>query len=310
MGTGDKILRICLSACVVSFFAAACKNEHQDISRQKTPETTAEAQRVTQTAQALAVSILPQDPDARSNLQAFCNCSGRGAVRYQWEQNGSILDGEQDSTLFNKNRFARGDRVTLTVTTDDGSASATVIIKNTPPVVTSVKFEPQVIYRGIDITALPAAIDYDGNMVRFSYTWSVNGEELAEHSATLGGNNIKRGDRVSLAVIPYDDNGEGKPFISKPVTIPNAPPKFISTPPKEFRGEIYSYQAQAEDPDGDPLTYALVSGPPGMNIDPKTGLVTLKITKEHAGTHQIEISAEDPQGLKVSQIYSLTLAVP
>jgi len=305
----QQILRIFLSAWVVSLFAFACNNESQKITHQDTPQTTAETQRVAP-AQDLAVTIMPQDPDALSNLQAVCNWSGQGSVRYQWEQNGSILDGEQDATLLNKNRFSRGDRITLTVMTTDRTASATVIIKNTPPVVTSVKFEPQVIYRGVDITAIPSAVDYDGDTVRFTYKWSINGEELAENAATLSGDKLKRGDRISLAVVPYDGNGEGKPFITKSITVPNAPPRFISTPPIEFSGEMYSYQAQAEDPDGDPLSYTLVSGLPGMNIDPKTGLVTLHITKEHAGTHQIEISVGDPQGLKASQIYSLTLTVP
>ena len=54
----------------------------------------------------------------------------------------------------------------------------------------------------------------------------------------------------------------------------------------------------------------LVSGPPGMGIDSNTGLVTLQIRKELAGTHRVEISVEDLQGLKASQVYSLTLAVP
>ncbi|HXY55168.1 MAG TPA: putative Ig domain-containing protein [Nitrospirota bacterium] len=305
----QKILRIFLCAWVVTFFAVACKNDSQDIPRQNIPQTTAETQKA-DPVQELAATILPGDPDALSNLQAVCNCSGQGSVRYQWEQNGIVLEGEHDATLLHKNRFARGDRITLTVTTAGRSASATVIIRNARPVVTSVTFEPKVIYRGVDITAVPTATDHDGEMVRFNYKWSINGKELAENTATLSGSNLTRGDRISLAVVPYDNNGEGEPFITKPITVPNAPPRFISAPPKEFSGETYSYQAQAEDPDGDPLTYALVSGPSGMNIDPKTGLVTLKITKEHAGTHRIEISAEDPQGSKASQIYSLTLAVP
>ena len=309
MSMRQKFLRIFLCVWVVSFFAVACENGRQDIPRQNTPQTTAGSQQVAP-VQELAATILPQDPDALSNLQAVCNYSGQGTVQYQWEQNGIILEGEHDATLLHKNRFTRGDRITLTAATAGRSASTTVIIKSTRPVVTSVKFEPQIIYRGIDITAVPTAIDHDGDMVRFNYKWSVNGKELAENAATLSGSSIKRGDRLSLAVIPYDNNGEGEPFITKPITVPNAPPRFISTPPREFSGEIYSYQAQADDPDGDPLTYALVSGPSGMNIDPKTGLVTLKITKEHAGTHKIEITVEDTQGLKASQIYSLTLAVP
>jgi len=309
MRIGQNIFHIFLSAWVASFLAVACKSDHPTMLRQNTPQTTRDRRQETRAAE-LTVMIQPDNPDATSNLQAVSDYSGKGTVQYQWAQNGFPLQKEQDRILLNMNRFKKGDRITVTVMADGKTASADVNIRNTPPVVTAVRLEPQIIYRGIDVTAIPTAVDYDGDLVRFIYNWSINGEELSGHEAVLGGTMFQRGDHVSLTVIPYDTDGAGIPFSAPPITIPDAPPRFVTTPPMEFSGETYSYQAQAEDPDGDPLTYTLVTGPPGMAIDPKTGLITLQIQKDHAGTHQIEITAEDPQGLKASQIFSLTLTVP
>ena len=48
----------------------------------------------------------------------------------------------------------------------------------------------------------------------------------------------------------------------------NGPPVIVSTPPEQAApGRTYRYQAEAVDPDGDPLTWSLDQGPAGMAID-------------------------------------------
>ncbi|AFY50369.1 RHS repeat-associated core domain protein [Nostoc sp. PCC 7524] len=55
---------------------------------------------------------------------------------------------------------------------------------------------------------------------------------------------------------------------------PNRPPIFISTPVVDAAiNQPYKYDADAVDPDQDPLTYSLVLGPDGMKVNPTTGLV-------------------------------------
>ncbi|MEL7521568.1 MAG: putative Ig domain-containing protein, partial [Cyanobacteria bacterium J06553_1] len=57
-------------------------------------------------------------------------------------------------------------------------------------------------------------------------------------------------------------------------TPPNRPPNFTSTPVVDaFINQPYTYDADAVDPDQDPLTYELVQGPDGLTVDPNTGLV-------------------------------------
>jgi Putative Ig domain len=85
----------------------------------------------------------------------------------------------------------------------------------------------------------------------------------------------------------------------------NHAPEITSTP--GLLADIssgYRYQIQASDPDRDPLTYQLLSGPQGMTIDPLTGLT--QWTQPVAGTYQVVVGALDTQGLGASQGFTLT----
>jgi hypothetical protein len=255
----------------------------------------------------LMIKIAPDSPTAMTDLQVVRDDGGRAA--YSWSLNGRAIEGE-NTAMLSKGKFAKGDTVTVTVTGDGKEGTASVLIGNSPPKVTAVHYSPQYIYRGVDMTVTPEAIDLDGDYVRLNYRWSVNDVELQTNEPVLRGNAFRRGDKVTLKVIPYDSEGQGDPFMSKPFIIPNAPPRFISTPPTDFTGGAYVYHAAAEDPDGEALTYSLSAAPAGMSIDRTSGTVTWKINKEQAGTHTIEIVAQDHEGLKAFQKYSLAITIP
>ncbi|RMF85416.1 MAG: PASTA domain-containing protein, partial [Nitrospirae bacterium] len=54
----------------------------------------------------------------------------------------------------------------------------------------------------------------------------------------------------------------------------NAPPRFVGAPKTTATvGFPYLWAVSAADPDGDPLTFALLQGPAGMTLDPATGLL-------------------------------------
>jgi hypothetical protein len=212
--------------------------------------------------------------------------------------------------LLSRKWFSRGDTISVTVIADGQEATASTVINNSPPVITSVLITPEQLRSGEDITALPQAVDADGDNVSFRYRWRINGNDVPEDSPVLKGNQFKRGDRISLTVTPYDSSGAGEVFNSKEIAVPNAAPAFITTPPKDFSGDTYVYQAVAEDPDGDPITYSLVSPPAGMTIDEKTGVIQWKIGQDQSGNHVIEIVAQDPEGAKISQKYTLAITIP
>lgn len=253
----------------------------------------------------LDVKIVPDAPTVLTDLQVAASCAG--TATYQWQKNGLAIDGERSDRL-SRDRFLKEDRISVIVATGSGQGEATVAIGNSPPSIASVPFSPEYIYAGVDITVSPVGYDPDGDTVGFRYRWTINDKEVPGDTPVLKGSLFKRGDKINLIVIPYDRDGDGKPFVSQNLIVPNALPRITSEPP-EFHGGVYTYQVIAEDPDGDTLTYSLTSAPAGMTIDGRTGMITWKIDENSAGTHAVEVVAQDPAGLKASQKYLLTITL-
>ncbi len=84
----------------------------------------------------------------------------------------------------------------------------------------------------------------------------------------------------------------------------NRPPFFTTAPVVGASvGGAYAYDADAADPDGDPVGYGLLSGPAGLSIDAGSG----KIAWSYAlpGTHAVSIRAADAAGAEAVQAFDL-----
>jgi hypothetical protein len=252
----------------------------------------------------LRVKIMPDYPTSWNDLQALY--SGDKGVSYSWEKNDAILKGEKTDKLFRK-KLAKGDRITVTVSTGNETGSATVVIGNVPPQITSIDLTPAVVYTGVDISAKPKASDPDGDDITYVYRWAINDVEVIENSSVLKGERLKKGDRITLTVTPSDGEDNGAPYRINVATVRNTPPFFVSTPPERFNASQYTYRTAAKDPDGDKITYTLAEAPRGMTIDSASGIITWPISSGDARIHQIEIVASDSEGAKCSQKYSLDI---
>jgi len=159
------------------------------------------------------------------------------------------------------------------------------------------------------LTAVIQAKDPDGDEISFKYLWKINGEEIegATDEALKWQDEFKKGDKITLEVIPFDGKEEGLLRIEGNFTIPNSPPKITSEPEPKMEGGKFSYAVRTEDPDGDPVEYTLKNAPKGMVIEPATGLITWNFDKKDAGEHKIEIIASDPEGAKSVQVLNLTI---
>lgn len=88
----------------------------------------------------------------------------------------------------------------------------------------------------------------------------------------------------------------------------NFPPTIDSFPTLSVvGGQVYSYDADASDPDGDVLVYSLPTAPVGATIDPATGVVTWATATEDEGTHDFVVQATDPEGLFDQQAFTLSV---
>ncbi len=87
---------------------------------------------------------------------------------------------------------------------------------------------------------------------------------------------------------------------------PDRPPVFTSTPIVSASVSApYIYQATASDPDDDPLTFAVISGPSGMAVDPTTGLVTWTPSSSQTGSSGVELSVTDGKGGTATQSFAV-----
>ncbi len=90
----------------------------------------------------------------------------------------------------------------------------------------------------------------------------------------------------------------------------NAAPVFTTSPFKAaVVGLPFTYDANAEDPEGYDTTYALLTGPTGASVDPVTGRVTwTPAAVPPGGTATFGLSASDPQGSTAQQAFVVTVA--
>lgn len=69
--------------------------------------------------------------------------------------------------------------------------------------------------------------------------------------------------------------------------------------------EVYRYDADAVDPDNDPLIYSIVDGPGGLIINSDTGALLWAASPDQVGVHSVTLSADDGRGGVATQSYKI-----
>ena len=158
-----------------------------------------------------------------------------------------------------------------------------------------------------------AVIRFEGAQnsdVRYMYDWTVNGSGISGviEETLPWQEGFKRGDVIGVTVTPYSDLGQGAVTAGGTFAIPNSPPVISSEPPASYSDGRFTYTVVAEDPDGDPVDFTLRGAPPGMTIEPATGLIVWEYGEDDAGEYKVTVIAADSEGASVSQELTLTIA--
>jgi len=126
--------------------------------------------------------------------------------------------------------------------------------KNNPPVINEVTLLPQHPTIQTEITAQILSLDKDGNPITYIVKWFVNGKEIGE-GMSFKYEEIKKGDKISAEVTPYDNKDYGEPFKTNAITVGGIPPRILSlkiTPESLFvTTPQVTVSAIVEDPDMD-----------------------------------------------------------
>jgi len=89
---------------------------------------------------------------------------------------------------------------------------------------------------------------------------------------------------------------------------PDRPPVFTSSPVVDANVNApYAYQAQATDPDSDPLTFSVASGPEGLTIDPTSGLVQWSPAAAQIGANSVTLQVADGRGGTATQSFTILI---
>lgn len=285
----------------------SCGKEEKDIAQSKTNHP----------PNISSLTILPEKPNVESELSVLIRSEDPDGdpitYQYQWIKNEKEILGENKSTL-SKENFKKGDLISVKVTPSDGKEygkpfiSLPVMIINSPPVIERVWIEPKVASVSEDLNVHIKSYDKDGDFIYYTYRWEKNGIEISdEKDNVLKKGKFKKGDSITVTVIPDDRETFGNSKKSEPIIISNSPPIIISSPPTSISGTTYEYYVKADDPDNDKIVFKLKNAPKGMLIDKETGLIRWQISKETKGSYLVEIEAIDSDGAKGIQKYTLSI---
>jgi hypothetical protein len=166
-----------------------------------------------------------------------------------------------------------------------------------PPRVREIKFDPPQPMTGQQVKL---NIRLEGAAVRAEVKWSINGEEVETTDYDGLGKPVKldketkAGDKVSVAVIPYDGIGASGTEAKGEITIAPAPP-IVKVGEQKIQGNVYTARVDAVDPQGGPVKFTINQAPEGLTIDSQ-GNVTWRISEGVAGSFPVVIAASDERG--------------
>ncbi|MGI9533357.1 MAG: Ig domain-containing protein [Thermodesulfobacteriota bacterium] len=156
--------------------------------------------------------------------------------------------------------------------------------------------------------AVITAENREGGNIDYIYQWKLNEADIvgATEEILQWTDNFKKGDKITLEVIPFDENAQGIWRSEGSFFIPNSPPSITSQPSGVVSNGKFSYNVEATDPDGDKLTYSLKDAPEGMNISDK-GEITWQYSSENVGDYNIVIVVNDGDGGEINQEMSIKI---
>ncbi len=197
----------------------------------------------------------------------------------------------------------------VTPEADKKTPPSTQISPNQPPRVDYIDVIPLYPKIGDTIKITAKATDPDGDEIKLIYQWFKNEEPLSEtsDSLVLTKENFKRGDNISLNVIPDDGKVKGSSGLMK-VTIGNSFPEITSSPSEnKFDNRKFTYQVKATDAENDALAYSLKTAPAGMTIGQSTGLIQWMVPQDFKGKAEVAVVVSDNHGGEALQSFVFEL---
>jgi hypothetical protein len=256
------------------------------------------------TTGAYSIEITPVNVTRNSIIYLVSHGFNLSDAKIEWFVNG-IPVSVADPVRLNTSETKKNDKVQARVMIQGREMlSNTVQIRNSLPGIIQAKILPEVFKPGDTLSVEASGSDSDGDEVTLTYEWTKNGQPAGNGKQIDVP--LKRGDKVDVKIIPFDGEAYGTPLVLHREIL-NMPPMITENKRFHFDGKLYTYQINAADSDGDTLTYSLKSEPPGMTVDPSTGLVRWNVPANFTGKASFTVSVTDGHGGEVLQSLTLDL---
>lgn len=267
---------------VIAILYSSCSSEK--------PSTTVTAHGTDST---YVLEIVPKEPTRNSTLQLASRGFELSGAKIEW-----LIDDKPCPTLVPMQFIcvdaAKGSAIQAKATVLGREVMSNVVkIVNIPPEIINVKFLPDIIKPGDTLGIEAVGNDIDRDNVIMQFEWTLNDQPAGRGQSIQG--ILKRGDKIKIRVTPYDGEAYGRSVVLNR-EIENWPPVIIKHNEFEFNNNVYTYQVKAMDPDGDELTYSLLSEQEGVKIDPTTGLLTWAVPSEFKGKKSVTVVVNDGHG--------------
>ena len=180
-----------------------------------------------------------------------------------------------------------------------------------------VRLSPEQLTAESGLTAEPVPLDPLPEDAEFEFRWFLNGNPLEEAAGpTLEPGRFKKKQWLHCQARALANDLSGPWQSSRHVQVLNLPPRIEERPIEDFTvpGRI-SYQIAASDPDGDHLTFEILSPlEQGIAIDPASGAISWSLTEDvvmRLGIKiEIKFAVSDGDGGKNSGTITLNLTKP
>ncbi len=236
-------------------------------------------------------------------------------LELEWRHAGRVIATGSRTSLAPEG-LVKGDEVEVRASASDGRDTseplrAAVTVGNRDPLIRALHLTPKgEIAPGQPVTAVPQAVDPDGDALQYEYEWLVNGEPVRGASEpSFATEDLKRGDRLQAHVRVSDGEAWSPTAESVTLDLANRPPRFAELPAVDPSSGSFRIDLAAEDPDGDhSLRFRLQKGPDGMTVDPVSGRVSWRPGRDAAGNHAVEVAVADSFGAESALRFELTVS--
>jgi hypothetical protein len=281
-----------LWAWIMLLFVAACSSEKPPAVSNQPPAPTEGAQ--------YTLEIRPANATRNTTIYVIPSGFALPDAMIEWLVNGRHAESPATGQ-FIASEVKKNDTVQAKATVEGKEIlSNTILIANAPPELSNVKLLPRALKPGDTLGVEATASDIDGDEVTISYEWTKNGEP-AGNTAHIEGS-LKKGDKISVKITPFDGEVYGRPIVLQRDVL-NTIPVILENRKFGFDANVYTYQVNAVDSDGDSLTYSLKSGPKGMTINSSTGLIKWNVPSEFIGKTSFTVSVSDGHGGEAVQTF-------